>query len=459
MEATQTYSYRRPSLLRPGGLGLETSGGTTARSLAATNPSGTDAHPQFFTGFLQRPAVAAAGLLAVAEVARTRYFQPAETSFRDPVVTSDGERLRFESFSVCGGVHLRLDVLAAGHDGDVVDRGTTNVDVNEPLRRALSGVLDGAALHLSVGPDEVTVTTKTEKLVERKVPLPRRWVRGFGEIYVLSGEFDTRAELSAAEAARFLRALPSQRRASGAFWFAPAGRSLRLVSRPVPGAVCLAGPQRLAALLPLLRFASGLRVYGPVVNASSQAVASAWEVTLPGMRLTATVSPDATRGFSGEGAVLDALSGDTVAEDADLISALLAFEPHIDTPTLAAESGLDQTRVRAALVRLGAAGRIGRDLAEAASFHRELPFDGAVVEALNPRHGAARALVAAGAVQFERNRPGDVAALVSSGTDTHRVRLDGDRRSCTCIWYAKHLGTRGPCKHVLAVQQSMRVEG
>ncbi|WP_407937160.1 SWIM zinc finger family protein [Kineosporia babensis] len=450
MDSVQTYTYRQPSELTPGGLGLETSGGTALRDPGA--------HPRFFTGFLQRPAVAAAGLLAVAEVARTRYFQPADTTFRDPVVTSDGERLRFESFSVCGGVHLRLDVLGSGFDGDVIDRGTTNVDVNEPLRRMLSGLLDGQPLHLAVGPDDVTVTTKTDSVVERKVPLPARWVRGFGEIYVLTSEFDARAEIPAAEASRLLRSLPSQRRAAGAFWFAPAGRSLRLVSRPVPGAVCLPGPQRLSAILPLLRFATGLRVYGPGVTSTSQPVASAWELALPGMRLTATLSPDATRGFSGEGAVLDALSGDTVAEDADLVSVLLAFEPRIDLAELAAGSGLTPARVRAALVRLGAAGRVGHDLAEAASFHRELPFDGGLVEQMNPRHGAARALVAAGAVSLEQNRPGEVIGLVSAGDHTHRVRLAGDRRTCTCVWFAKHQGSRGPCKHVLAVEQSAREE-
>ncbi|GAB6900778.1 SWIM zinc finger family protein [Kineosporia succinea] len=453
MESVQTYSYRRPSSLAPGELDLETSGGTALRG-----PSGAGAHPRFFNGFLQRPGVAAAGLLAVAEVARTRYFQPADTAFRDPVVTSDGERLRFESFSVCGGVHLRLDVLSAGYDGDVVDHGTTNVDVNEPLRRLLSGVLDGSALHLAVGPDDVTVTTKTDAVVEKKVPLPERWVRGFGEIYVLTGDFEARAEIPAAEAARLLRSLPSQRRASGAFWFAPAGRSLRLVSRPTPGAVCLPAPQRLSAILPLLRFATGLRVYGPPVTGAGHPVASAWELTLPGMRLTATLSPDATRGFSGEGAVLDALASDTGAEDADLVSVLLAFEPRIDIAELAAGSGLTPARVRDALVRLGASGRVGRDLAEAASFHRELPFAGDVIERMNPRHGAARALVASGAVSVGRNQPGEVSALVSSGDHRHRVRLVGDRRSCTCPWFAKHQGSRGPCKHVLAVEQSVRGE-
>ena len=34
----------------------------------------------------------------------------------------------------------------------------------------------------------------------------------------------------------------------------------------------------------------------------------------------------------------------------------------------------------------------------------------------------------------------------------HRVRLTADGARCTCPWFAKHQGTRGPCKHILAVQ-------
>ena len=34
----------------------------------------------------------------------------------------------------------------------------------------------------------------------------------------------------------------------------------------------------------------------------------------------------------------------------------------------------------------------------------------------------------------------------------HRVRISDEDAKCSCPWYAKHQGERGPCKHVLAVQ-------
>ena len=447
-QAVQAYAYLRPSAVHRTDAGdllsLETSGGMT--------PAGSQAHPRFFQGFLTEPQAAACALLSVADVAAARYYQRLSPASLDPVVTGNGDRLRFESFSGCCGVYARLDVLASGVDGADIGHGTTNVDVNNPLREALARIGSSDPLHLEVGPDDVTVRTFDGPVVEKKVPLPERWLRGFAETQVIASGFDLRGEVPAGEAVRFLRSLPrgTGRNASrGAQWVIPSGRTLRLTTRPVPGAVCLPGPERLVALQRVLRFAKALRLYGPAVTAGSQAVASAWEVELPGMRLTLTLSPDASRGFSGEGAVLEALSADEAAEDAELVGALLAWEPTVDIADLAVQSGLTPRRVRAALTRLGTAGRIGYDTAEAAYFHRELPYDAERVEKHNPRLRHARALVRAGAVRLE---DGESATVTVDG-HFHRVRSAADGKlSCTCRWWAEYRGSRGPCKHALAVR-------
>ncbi|WP_128430507.1 SWIM zinc finger family protein [Streptomyces cyaneus] len=447
----QAVAYRRPSVLESSAdgrhLGLETSRGAT--------PSGVEDHPRFFTGFLTSPQVASAGLLAVADVAAARYYQRQLRASLDPVVTGNGDRLRFESFSGCCGVYARLDVLEAGLDGGEVGHGTTNVDVNNPLREALSRIGADDPLHLRVGPEELAVTTLDGPVVEKKVPLPDRWLRGFAEAQVTAAGFDLRAELPAAEAVRFLRALPrgGARGASvGARWVVPSGSGLRPTTRAVPGAVCLPGPERLIALQRVLRHATALRVYGPAVTGGGAATASAWEAVLPGMRLTLTLSPDASRGFSGEGGVLDALATDEVAEDAELVAVLLAWEPRIDVADLAAASGLAPERVRAALIRLGTSGRVGYDTAEAAYFHRELPYDAERVERHNPRLRSARALVAAGAVALD----GAVGTVTAEDGHVHRVRDEAGVLSCSCLWWAKYRGGRGPCKHALAVRMVRR---
>ncbi|MFE2865885.1 SWIM zinc finger family protein, partial [Embleya sp. NPDC059259] len=199
-----SFTYLRSSTLAAvdgeRSLGLQTCGGLGSHGLTP--------FPRFFDGFLTAPEAAAGGLLAVADVAAARYYQPMRPGLLDPVVTGNGDRLRFESFSACCGVHARLDVLPAGIDGEMFGTGTTNVDVNAPLREALAKVGGADPLHLAVGPDDVTVTTFDGPVVEKKVPLPERWLRGFAEVQVISAGFDLRAELAAGEAVRFVRALP-----------------------------------------------------------------------------------------------------------------------------------------------------------------------------------------------------------------------------------------------------------
>ncbi|MER5931970.1 winged helix-turn-helix domain-containing protein [Streptomyces sp. NPDC002054] len=449
-----TFAYARPSALTSSGagraLGLETAGGLT--------PVGPEAHPRFFAGFLSEPQAAARALLAVADVAAARYYRRTLRASLDPVVTGNGDRLRFESFSGCCGVYARLDVLPEGLRGADTGHGTTNVDVNHPLRAALSRLTGNDPLHLRVGPDEMAVTTLDGPVVEKKVPLPDRWLRGFAESQVATTGFDLRAELPAAEAVRFLRSLPRTApgggSAGGPMWVVPAGRTLRPTTRPVPGAVCLPGPERLAALQQVLRHATGLRVYGPAPDGALP-TASAWELTLPGMRLTLTLSPEADRGFSGEGGVLEALATDEAAADAELISVLLAWEPRIDPAELAEQSGLPVPRVRAALARLGTAGRVGYDIADAAYFHRELPYDARRAERHNPRLTAARALLDAGAVDLTGSG-GTGTAVVTSGERRYQVRESGGALGCTCQWWADYRGRRGPCKHALATRMAQR---
>lgn len=61
-----------------------------------------------------------------------------------------------------------------------------------------------------MGPEELEVTTFDGRFVEKHVPLPEQWLRGFAEAQVLAAGFTLRAEVPAAEAAAVLRALPAR---------------------------------------------------------------------------------------------------------------------------------------------------------------------------------------------------------------------------------------------------------
>jgi hypothetical protein len=457
LSTTVEYEYLAASALREAGgrmdLLLATSGGADSASLWPGRAAA--AHPFFFSGFVEHPAVVAQSLLVVARVARTRFYTPpgmlaAILRAADPVVTSTPEGLRFESFSACCGVYARLDVLAEGLDSQFWAAGVTNVDVNPPLRQALAALRPSEPLRLQVGDDELRVGTLDGEVVEDKVDLPGRWLKGFAETQLLSAAMEPRRELDAASARRFVQGLPRNSATKSVMWATGAVRSLRLASGPSKGAVCVAGPERLRVVEPLLRYATGLSAFSGEADAASLPMASGWVLGLPGARLTVALSPEKSRGFSGEGGVLPGLAGGTVADDADLVSAVLAFEPRIAVDALAAETGLPARRVLDALDVLAAAGQVGYDLAAGAYFHRPLPLNPEALAAMHPRLAGARELVGAGAVVAGANG----GFKVRSGAVDYLVQLsdDGQPDRCTCPWWGKHRGTRGPCKHVLAAR-------
>jgi hypothetical protein len=142
------------------------------------------------------------------------------------------------------------------------------------------------------------------------------------------------AELDRVQAARFLAALP--RTARRPLWAVQANQALTMAATPSRGAACIAGPQRLTELRPLLRFTRALRVYAPDADKNSLPLPSAWELDLGTVRFTLTLSPDVFRGFSGEGALLESLAAGAASADEDLIGVLLSWDPVVNAQSLAA---------------------------------------------------------------------------------------------------------------------------
>ena len=451
--AEQVYQYLAPSAVRSVGGRTEVMLATSGGNVEA-QPS---EHPRFFDGFLARPEQTTVGLLTCARVARTRYYTPpamvaAILAAADPVVTSEWNQLRFESFSVCCGVYARLDVLSDSLDRAPTAIGTTNVDFNPPMRAALARVSGSQAVRLHVGADELGIKTFGGQIVEHKVPLPERWIKGLAEVQMAATRLTPLVDLTIADARAFVRSLPRTSRQLA--WAQPAGRSLRLSSQPAPGAACLAGPERLRALEPLLRFTSAVRVYGVDAGDAKTPTPSAWELTLDGARFTLVLSPEVSRGFSGEGGLLLDLASDAAEPDAEQIGPHLGWGEPLRLERLASVSGLDLQRARSAVMFLAAQGHLGYDLAQAAYFHRVLPLKSeALVRLLkmNPRLLDAQRLVALGQVQLE---PGG--ARLRSGELEHRVTFAAESDRCTCAWWGKYAGSRGPCKHVLAARLAAR---
>jgi hypothetical protein len=438
-----TRSFVGESVLADGSLGMALAPALTPGGIAAT--------PSFFHGFAVHPQVLARGLVTLAEVAATRYFRPVPTGFRDPVLSAQGDRLRAECFSACNGVYARLDLLAAGFDGGDIARGTTNVDIRPATRAALARVSRAQLLHLNVGLHGLTVSALEESAGERPVQMPDRWVRALGNAAELQHGLVPRVRVGRAAARAFVTELPAPTGKTRSGWLTATSTGIQVAAHPQADAVHVEGLHRLSALKRMLVHVEGLTVYGP---ADGEPGASLVAVDLPAARLTLGLTADSWRGFSGEGALLEALAEPAALDDADLLSIQLAFEPVIDVPSLARGAGIEESRARAALAVLAVSGRVGWDAHDQAWFHRELPDDPDRVEADNQRLVGARRLVEAAAVTARE--PG--VWMVASGEVVHRVRLDPSatdpigQATCSCAWYLRHTGGRGPCKHVLAVQ-------
>ena len=432
------YTYRYPYASS-----LDTVAQGSALSLSTS--SRTLDHPYFFEGRILQPRLVANMLLVLSNVVRTHFFQP-RPPMMDPVLTSSESILRLEGFSGCCGVYVRADLPASMFEGDVQGRGTTNVDFNDPMRTALTRLRDQDQVQFSVGKHEVALTTSSDKVIEKKVKLPIRWIKGFSEVQVYQPSLSLAYEIPAADALRFMRNLPNSGIPKRPSYVYQTGKVLRLSQRSKPGAVHLHGTHRIKVLEPLLTKATSLRIW-----TDDRTGTSAWEVLFETGRFFLMISPEVYRGFSGEGQLLDILVQGKGHELLTYIQGKLNWQPNINVHVLAGELNTTPANIKSALAILGTRGLAGYDVSQGAYFHRELPFDQALVEKLQPRLKNARKLLEEQKVKLHKKHDSEHIELLVSGTNVeHMVRLrpDGDR--CSCPWYSKYQGERGTCKHILA---------
>lgn len=430
--------------------------GAGHRLRLATFRDGRDASPFFFEGRLLKPQRTAELLRSIMTIVQSRFHIPAAMLGRilaeaDPVVTSNDDRLRFEGFSSCCGAYVRVDLLSDAFEGTPCGRGTTNVDFNQPMLNALARIKSGDDVSLAVGADKVVLKQKHQEVVEKKVKLPVRWMKGFVEVQAVQSRMERVHHINGIQAFRFLRSLPRMKTHRRATYVAKSGASLRLSQVASSGSVRVGGLERLRVLEALARDADSLDVY-----ADPQTDASGWVLNFPECRFHLVVSPEVWRGFSGEGQALQSLAG-TAKNTAALpkVRSLLKWQSVIDRTQLARASQLQPEAIDQALKTLGTRGLVGFDLHEQAYFHREMPFDVSHVEKLQPRLIAARKLIAAKKIHLHKQTKTTAEFRAGGSGVEHRVSVKTGKQTtykCTCPWFNKHETKRGPCKHILAAQ-------
>lgn len=444
MSETITYQYARPSTLVK-----EISRDELFLAHYSEIKKGNS--PCFFWGKLSDPYITARCLIALSNVVQSSFnLSPFQWALlKDPIVTAGDEKIRFEGFSHCAGVYAKVDVLPDGHDGEFLENGTTNVDFNQAMISALSSVGRSENVVLSVGTKEVTIAKSGEKVVERKVPLPTKWIKGLTSVQLFLSEAENVHEFSRTQALQLFQSLPNGKPKADYYLVV---RGNKPIFSPVKAqhALCIGGVHRLRLLEPLLPLADKMRVF-----AHPNMQSTTWQLYFGAVRFGITLSRDFWRGFSGEGAALESLVEDVPESWLEAMDNYSYANQKFNPTLFSIEEGLDLQKVENLTGRLSAMGLLGYDVDENHFFYRRLPFKLGRILSLNPRLKDAEALVRDNKVEIVSQTDLRVEARVQGSGVRHVVVLEGDHERCTCTWYSNHLGERGMCKHVLAVKKQL----
>ena len=329
------YRYVAASALRDDGGRLE---------LDLATSGGCGPNPWLAEGFLRAPETAARALLLVANVAGARLLDPAQHGRR----RHRGRRPR--RHDVERGTQVRV-VLAVLRCLRTVRLGRRRARRHRPLARDHERRRQPAPPRLartnrpsrSLAPARWSRRARREharrtgRREARAAPraLGARLCRGRGR------HLHPRARARALERGprQFLQQLP-RGGSRGVGWVVPSGTGARLSTRHAPGALAVGGIERLRVLREMAPFIRVVTAFGRQGGSASQGSScSVWSVDVEGGHLALALSPEPSRGFSGEGGLLYASS---TAVDAKVEGA--------------------------------AAGRLGYDVRRADWFPRELPF-------------------------------------------------------------------------------------
>lgn len=405
----------------------------------------------FFQGRILKPRLFASALACLSRVVGESWFDAAAVAdsrrrMADPIVTSGDGVLRFEGFSTCRSLAVRVDLLPDGMETLHQSHGTTNVDFNQPMRSALTRINDRDAMSLAIDENAFVLVHGEESLLERKVDLPLSWLKGLASIPTISSQCETVAELAGPAIAVLFRDLPRTGNGREFHWLHPSPRGIRIGRTPADEAVRLTGAKRLLVLQPLIQAARKLTV---ATNAARDL--TLWTLHFDHSRLTLALSPEVWRGFSGEGAALDDLSRGLTPEIAE---ALFCDGPStFDAEAAAIELGVSLPEIRTALAHLASQGQLGYDHIDAVWYRRKIPGNEALIRQTNPRLAQAEAFLAENAVVIESRLRETVRGRVGADPSAaHHVETGSHGSRCTCFWFGRFGLSRGPCSHILALR-------
>lgn len=400
--------------------------------------------PCFFWGKLNNSYSIARSFLTLSKVVAAN-FMPASGSLRDPVITAGANKIRLEAFSSCCSVYAKVDLLPNSLNGEFLQQGTSNVDFNTEMIAALSQIRKGEEVFFSVGKKEVVLQKKGKKVVEKKVSLPTRWIKGMTTVQLLAAEMKKVATLNKMQIQLLFRTLPNKSTKED-YFLSLRGNRPSISPLRTPKSICIGAIHRLKLADSIVNLATSLDIY--TLESEN---ATAFQFNMKDMRFTLMLSRSFWRGFSGEGSSLENLLEEIPEEWIRELDnyAKINVEFSLKDKLL---KDLSETDFKNTATRLSSMGLLGYDLEEQIYYYRKLPFKLNRIESLNPRYKNALKIIKKGDYNWLSTDKERVALEIKGSGVFHKIIISDEKGQCTCTWYATHQNNRGDCKHILAAK-------
>ena len=403
----------------------------------------------FFYGRFVDAYLASQCMATLAKTVRSHFAiaQGANIRLRDPIISVGNNQLRLEAFSSCNGVYARIDMAKEALDGDFLHEGCTNIDFNNATVRAFNEVGRKEKMIFGIGEKETHFITEKAHVIEKKVSLPNRWIKGLGNVQSYLADMEYAFTLTKVASILFFRTIPKSPVKNDYFVVKEVG-SCYLSATKKSNSYCIAGVHRLALLDGLLSLVDSVSFYANEGNKSM-----AIHMHFKNMSMLFVFSPGVYRGFSGEGKTLENQSVLLPDNYITGINALSKTNQHFNPTLLAIESNINFKTIDSVMANLASIGLLGYDIQEQQHFYRRLPFKLNRLKSLNPRFANAQKLLVNKEIKIiSKNTKMVVAEVKGTAGITHKVVLGINENRCTCNWYTKHQENRGLCKHILGVK-------
>jgi len=409
--------------------------------------------PCFYWGKLENPYILSRCLIALSNTVQSSFnLSPFQMALlKDPIVTAGNDQIRFEGFSHCAGVYARVDILENGQVGEFIENGTTNVDFNTPLISELGKIKRGDDLTLSLGPKEVGFHREGKSMIERKVPLPTKWIKGLTTVQHYFSDSEYGLKMNRIQALGLFKTIPSGKVKTDFYLQKRAGR---YTFSPVKSnaAICIGGIHRLKLLQPLIPLINELKVYA---HKDMQSIS--FILVFDQINFVFSLSRDYWRGFSGEGAALEVLLEDVPHSLVQAFDNYAFANQEFNVTLMSIEERIEWQKIEQLATKLSALGLLGFDLERNGFFYRRLPFKLERILSLNPRLKSAEKLLSENKVNIQLKDNDRIEASVEGSGVQHFVMIKGEEQKCTCTWFSQNQGERGACKHILAVKKKAKM--